>query len=153
MLNLDVNVKVADKDLSVKELLEVDQADLPNEFAAQAARYAYFATMTSSAELAWLDCVRQRKESEASAYMFYKNDKESIPDGSRSVSDGTAAKLVDIDEEVSVAREEEDVALHKFHTLRDLSRAFEQRASMLQSMGAQLRHEYDMTDMESGRRG
>lgn len=147
MLDLDVKVAVDGKVYRVGDVMDVDQADLPNEFAAQAALYAYFAVLAAEAEAAYDKAVDERKDMEAAAYMYYKNDTDSIPSGSRSVSDGTADKLVQTDEEVQEAYDYELASKRDWKILRAMADSLKMRADMLQSIGAHLRHEYDMTGM------
>jgi hypothetical protein len=149
MVDLDITVSIDGKNVSVRDLLRVDDTDLPNEFACQAARYAYIAVLAAKAEEAFLKAERARKRAEADAYLYFKNDPESIPQGSRTVSDGTAEKLVEDDDDCEKARKAEIVAKYKYHLLRDIARAFEQRANMLQSMGSHLRHEAEMQGMST----
>jgi hypothetical protein len=146
-MNLDITIHVDGKDLNTQELLTIDEANLNDEYATQAARYAYFAVLTAQAEKAWKQAERLRKRVEADAFIEYKSDEELIPKGSRTVSDSLANSYVDSDEEVLSARRDELEAEHQYKLMRAISTAFYQRADMLQSLGAQLRHESDMTGM------
>ena len=145
--DLDVTINVVDKEVSVKDLLSIDNTDLSTEFAAQAARYAYFAVLTDQAEDAYLKAKRLREEVEAEAFLEYKNDAKLIPNGSRTVSDPLTDKYVASDEGVVEEKQDEEEARLRFKLMKSITSAFHQRASMLQSMGAHLRHEEDMTDM------
>jgi len=146
-LKLDVKVEIDGKMLSIEELLRIDQTDISNEFAAQASRYAYFSVLEAEAEWGLADAVRLRKEAEATAFTLYKNNEDFIPPGSRSVSDGYASQLVDLDNNVKKARVEEADAQYEYRLMRALATSFHQRADMLQSLGVMLRSEMDMTGM------
>lgn len=143
----DVEMKLNGKEISVKELLEIDEADLSTEFAAQAARYAYFAVLEAQAERKLLDATEARKIEEATAFAYYKSDSESIPAGSKSVTDGYANQLVRLDEDCIEAKRLEIDLQHDYKIMRAISAAFHMRADMLRSLGAALRHEQDMTGM------
>ena len=140
-----VTVKDVPEEVSVNELLSIDGTDLPNEYACQAARFAYYAVLAAHAERVWLNAVRLRKAAEAEAFVYFKSSTEDIPKGSRTVSDSLANSLVADDIDVRKWRRKEVDAQYQWHMMRDLTRAFEQRANMLQSLGANLRHEQDMT--------
>lgn len=146
-LNLDTLIEINGKKTSARELLYVDQTDLVNEFAAQAARYVYFAVLADHAGMVWRTMQDVRKQAEAEAFVDYKNDLQYIPPGSRVVSDGLANTLVQSDDACIEARKDEVTAQHTYHLMLSLARAFEQRANMLQSMGTHLRHEADMDGM------
>ena len=140
-----VTVKDVPEEVSVKALLSIDDTDLPNEYACQAARFAYYAVLAAHAERAWLNAVRLRKAAEAEAFVFFKNSVDDIPKGGRTVSDSLANNLVACDAEVREYRNREVETQYQWHMMRDLAKSFEQRANMLQSLGANLRHEQDMT--------
>lgn len=148
MLTLeDIDVTLSGKKVSVKELLEIDEADLSTEFAAQAARYAYFAVLEAKSERRLSEAVEARKIEEAEAFAFYKSDPESIPQGSKTVTDGYANQLVKLDDICIAAKQLEIDLQYDYKILRAVSAAFHMRADMLRSLGAALRHEQDMTGM------
>lgn len=145
---LDVTVEAGSaKPFNVRELLDIDQTDLSNEFAQQSALYAYFGVLAVEAERIWQVAVDARKQEEADGFVAYKNDPECIPTGGRTVSDSLADKLVHTDEDYLLCREHELYAQHRYKTLKVIVDALYMRASMLQSIGATLRHEQDMTGL------
>lgn len=147
--DLDTSIEVSDKAISVRELLDIDEADLNSEFACQAARYAYFAVLEAKAERQWKGAVRRRREEEALAFKSFKSDKEMIPPGGRTVSDDYASSLVLIDEVCSELKEKELEAQYRHSLMKSISFAFSMRANMLQSLGANLRAEQGMTGMST----
>lgn len=144
---MDVTITLEDREVNVKDLLFIDLTDLNHEYASQSALYAYVGVLVAMAEKVWNAAVRDRKKVEAAAFGYYKNDLESIPKGGRSVSDTLANHLVSMDDEAIAARKLEIDMQYKYNVLRSIVTAFYMRASMLQSLGANLRHEEDMTDM------
>jgi len=146
-LDLNIRVEIGGKDVSVSELLSIDETDLSSEYAAQAARFAYVAVLKAQAKRQWGEAERARKENEAYAFVAYKSDTEQIPKGSKTVTDGFAKQLVESDPEVNDLRKKEIEAEYGYRVLEALSDALAQRAQMLISLGADLRQEMDQTSM------
>lgn len=147
MDRLDTTVEIDGKVLSVSDLLEVDEANLSDEFATQASRFAYFAVLAAQAEHKWLMAKKNTKEIQADAFLAAKEDHENIPVGGKTVSDALAESLALLDEEHAKAQEEELKALRAYKVVRAITDAFEQRMHMLQSLGASIRDEQQMTGM------
>lgn len=143
-LDFDVTVHVDGKDVSVRDLLDIDETNLSNEYASQSARYAYFAVLEQQAHVLWQNAKESREREEAMAFVEFKNGETFIPKGGRSVSDALAKELVIDDVSCCNARDAEMRAEHDYLVLKAVTRAFYMRASMLQSFGANLRHEHDM---------
>lgn len=148
-LDLDVSVELGDRIIHSKELLDINEADLSTEYAAQASRFAYVAVLAAEAKALWAEAERRRKDEEALAFAEYKNNPANIPDGSRSVTDGFAGQLVQADETCNELRKEENEAERKYRVLSALSDALEMRASMLITLGADLRAERDQTGLKT----
>ncbi len=138
--------------VSTKDLVSIDQTDLNNEFASQAARYAYFAVQCAMARCARDMAEKVYKEDAAAAFVEYKNDPEMIPEGSRTVTDGLANMLVATDENCARLKNAHIEAEQEFRVLEALVRALDMRANMLISLGAQLRSEADMDGMHISKR-
>jgi hypothetical protein len=147
-LDLNVKVEVGGKDVSVGELLSIDETDLSTEYAAQAARYAYVAVLKAEAKRIWGEVERARKEEEAKAFVEYKARLELVPKGSKYITDGYAAQLVQSDEEVNAFKEREIQAEYNYRLMEALADGLAQRAQMLISLGADLRSEMQQTDMQ-----
>lgn len=143
-LDFDVTVVVDGKDISVRELLDIDETDLSNEYATQSARYAYFAVLEAQAYALWQGAKEACNREEGAAFVEYKNDESAIPKGGRSVSDALAKELVAGDESCCSYRLAMMDAEHSYLILRAVTRSFYMRANMLQSFGANVRHEHDM---------
>lgn len=144
MDSVPATVTIGKSQMPVHELLDIDQTSLSNEYAAQAARYAYVAVLCVQAREAYNEAKSEREAVEAEAFTDYKNDPESIPTGGRSVSDALADKLTKQDSEYVQACIYERDAHLRYRLLEVVMKAFEMRADMLQSMGAHLRHEAEM---------
>ena len=138
---------LADMLISTKGLTDIDQADLSNEFATQAARYAYFAVICAEARANRDTAEAFMKRDHAEAFVFYKGSDEHIPDGSRTVTDGLANMLVAQDVDCIRTKNAHIEAERQFRIMDALVKTLEQRANMLISLGAQLRSEADMTGM------
>ena len=147
-LDLNVTVELDGRVIESQELLDINEADLSTEYAAQAARFAYVAVLAAEAKAAWAEAERRRKEDEALAFQSYKNDPEAIPDGSKSVTDGYAGQLVQSDENCNKLKVAENEAEKNYRILSALTDALQMRASMLISMGADLRTEREQTGMK-----
>jgi hypothetical protein len=146
-MELDVTVTIEGKEIEVSDLLAIDETDLSAEYAAQAARYAYVAVLAAKAKEQWAETERARKEDEAKAFEEYKNASDRIPEGSKYITDGYASQLVQADEVVNQHKKDENAAEYNYRLLLALSDALSMRASMLISLGADQRQEYNQTDM------
>lgn len=146
-INLDVEIDLDGRLVSIKDLLEIDQTAMADEFANQAARYAYFAVLEAEASYQLSEAERRLKVAEADAFISYKHSEEYIPPGSRTVTDELARQLVDLDGKVRAIKETMSNADYEYRLMRALATAFHQRADMLQSLGVMLRAEMDMTGM------
>jgi len=145
--NVTVSVGANKKQVDVRELLDIDVADLSTEFARQSSLFAYFAVLTAKAERIWLDAKDATKRSEAEAFAYYKEDKEIIISTGKPCTDGFASQLVIVDDACVEAHSIENAAKEQHMIMKALSEAFEQRSRMLQSMGADARAEMGMTGM------
>jgi len=144
-IDFDVELTINDKPVNVREMLDVNQDDLSNEFAAQASRYAYVAVMAAQAEWAMNEAKDAVKQEEATAFM---EAKKLVGDNGKTITDGQAEQMVKIDEVCVELHQKQNEAEYKFKVLQALAKSFEQRADMLQSLGAKARAEYDMTAMK-----
>jgi hypothetical protein len=144
---LDIKIDVLGKEVDVKELMEIDDTNLSNEFAAQSTRFAYFAVLAAKARLEWMESIRERKQEEAAAFQAFKASDDLIPPGSRGVTDGYASQLVEVDENCVTLRISENKAEYRYRLMEALSSAFQMRGSMLQSIRANLQAEMEMIGM------
>lgn len=128
------------------ELLRINQVALSDEFAGQAARYGYFAAMAAGAEATYRAAKRRTEIVYAEADEELRREFAESESG-RKVTEAVVKAAIMLDEDYCSAVEQELEALYNYKLLQALVNAFEQRASMLQSLGAHIRHEYDMTDM------
>jgi len=129
---------------STEELLQIDQTDLSEEFATQAARYGYFAVLVAAVEADY----KQAKH--ATELMYADTDnlvRQEMKEAGLKTTEAAIKSAILLDEDYCQVLDRELAALRDYKLLSALVRALEQRASMLQSLGAHVRHEYDMTDM------
>ena len=146
-LDLNITVEIGGKEVEVGQLLDINEADLSSEYAAQSARYAYVAVLAARAKEQWAEAERARKEEEAKAFEAYKHNADLIPEGSKYITDGFASNLVQSDEEVNAKKRVENTAEYNYRLLSALADALQMRSSMLISLGADQRQEYGQTDM------
>lgn len=147
-LDTNITVELDGKDVDTQDLLAINEADLSTEYATQAARFAWIAVIKADAKREWAEAERVRKEDEAKAFVDYKNSDDLVPPGSKSVSDGYAAQLVQSDPDCNDARKRENEAEYNYRLLEALTDALSMRANMLVSLGADLRTERDQTGMK-----
>jgi len=146
-LDMNIRVELDGKEVNTQALLSINEADLSTEYATQAARFAWIAVLKAEAKRQWSEAERARKEEEAIAFKDYKNSTADIPPGSKSVSDGYAAQLVQLDPDCNELRQAENEAEYRYRILEALTKALELRGSMLISMGADLRMEREQTGL------
>ena len=128
----------------IGKLFAINQDDLDNEFASQASYYGFFAIMAAEADrhlamtslLYDQECAQSDEENRAQLDLDGKKYTEAV-----------IKSLVVRDEEVIKLQEKKEQAEYDLNVLKAIVRAFEQRALMLQSLGANLRHEYEMQGM------
>lgn len=146
--SLDTTIEVNGKKISINDLLKIDEGDLPTELASQAARFAYFAVIASAARKEWLDTTRLRKEQEAEAFAYVREDKDAEIFGTYGkITDGLANQLVDLDENVSEARKTENEAEYRCRMLQAVADAFSMRATMITQLSADARREMGIMGM------
>lgn len=145
-LSTTISIAVDGKErvYSTEELLQIDQTELSEEFASQAARYGYFAALAAAAEADY-------KHAKHTTELVYAETDDLVRQEFREAGVKTTEAAIKsailLDEDYCQAMDRELAALRNYRLLSALVRALEQRASMLQSLGAHVRHEYDMTDM------
>lgn len=148
MSELDTKVTVEGRAISIKEILEINQQDLNNEFATQAARYAYFGVLAANAQHAWFIAKNKSKELYSALFAEAKADQNNIPAGGRTVSDSTADSLVLLDPEYIEIQQAELDAQLSAQILKVLADSFDQRSRMLHELGNMAANEQRMTGMQ-----
>ncbi len=128
------------------DLFSIDETNLAEEMARQAGLYAYFAVQMAHAETTLVRAVVSKDEEYAKADEFARGDlAEALPNTRITEAMVKSWILQDGDYQTCVVKEID--AKRNYKLLRAICQALEMRATMLQSMGAHLRHEMDMTGM------
>ncbi|MFA5037631.1 MAG: hypothetical protein WC479_10710 [Candidatus Izemoplasmatales bacterium] len=132
------------KKFDIGNLFNIDQESISNEFATQASMYAFFAILAADADrIAAMKSLLYDQEA-ASADEQYRA--QLTLDGTK-FTEAVIRSMIVRDESCCKALSEKEDADYDLNILKAIVRAFEQRAMMLQSLGSQLRHEYDMQGM------
>lgn len=139
-------VEVDGRVYNVDDLLDIDQNALSDEFASQASRYGYFAVLAAIAEV-------KMREAKHTVEMTYAEvdlavRQELLKRDGKTTEASVRAEVL-LDEQYIADVEAELKAQRDYNVLRALVNALEQRANMLVSLGAHMRHEYEMTDMNT----
>ena len=144
-LNLNLgSIKVGGKTLSLESLFEVDEVDIDTEYREQSALYAYFIVQEAYAERDHSEVVAEKDLVHAELDEHYRrllkaNDSKTTENAIESsiIQDAAYGKIL-----MDVIR-----AKQHWSILKGITKALEQRASMLVSMGAHRRAEFNMTNM------
>jgi len=114
----------------------------------QAGLYAYFAVQMAYAEYSHAKAIAAKEQEYAAADEAYRDElaKEFAVAGKK-LTEAVVKAAVIQDEDYQNVLSEEDVAKLNYRLLRTICNALEMRATMLQSVGAHLRHELDMDGM------
>lgn len=145
-VNISIIVDGKEHVYNTNELLRIDQTSLSDEFAGQAARYGYFAAIAAGAETMYRAAKRRAEVVYAEADEEIRRE---FAESGKKVTEAVVKAAIMLDEDYCEAVEQELDLLYNYKLLQALVNAFEQRANMLQSLGAHVRHEYDMTDMHT----
>jgi len=113
--------------------------------ARQAGLYAYFAVQMAHAEYTHARAGISKDEAYADADEYWRE--ELTVDKTRKVTEAMVKAAVIQDESYQALAAVEINAKRDYRLLRVICNALEMRATMLQSVGAHLRHELDMTGM------
>ena len=141
------SVTIDGRKYSYRELLGIDDADLSYEFATQASRFAFVAAQAGIAESRY----EQAKSNRDVVYAEIDRDIRKEFHGEK-ITEPKIKHLILSDEEFMDVVEAEHKGLKEWRVLKALSDGLKQRGEMLRSLGAQLRTEYDVTDMSVKRR-
>jgi hypothetical protein len=142
---ITVSVDSKIRTFDVQELLDIDDTNLSKEFANQASLYGYFATMAVKAEHRASILAMKREQEYALADQEYR---EELEEQGKKSTEPMIKNLVMSDENYAKVLEQEYVAKYDYDIIKAVTKAMEQRAQMLISLGNFMRHEYEMTDMK-----
>lgn len=132
------------RSFNIANVLMIDDQNISADFASQASVYGYFAALLAMAEDAAAGAVVAREQQEASSSLYWRTDAQN--NGSK-ITEGNIQAMVTADEDVQKAVDRELKTKLDAKLLKSIVGALEQRANMLVSMGAMMRHEMDMTSM------
>jgi hypothetical protein len=132
------------KKFDIGKLFNINQELISDDFSTQASMYAFFAVLAANADRIATMKTLLYDQVAAAADETYRAQFE--VDG-RKYTEAVIKSMVVRDEEVVKAFTVKEDANYDLAILKAIVRAFEQRAMMLQSLGSQLRHEYDMQGM------
>jgi hypothetical protein len=132
------------KTVNIADIFRIDDAELTKEFANQASLYAYFATLATKAEFDSSLIELGQDQEYAQADGAYREEFEK--DG-RKYTEAVIKSMILTDENYIKLSESALGAKYDYKLLKAICTALEQRANMLISMGAYMRHEMDQTAM------
>jgi len=131
------------------DIFSIDETNLSVEMAKQAGLYAYFATQMAYAEYTLARASISKDEEYAEADTHYRNVLQEVGE---KYTEAVIRSAVFQDEDYQTVIGAEATAKKDYRLLRVICQALEMRATMLQSLGAHLRHELDMTGMNIRKR-
>lgn len=137
------------RELDLNKLFLIDDTDLIREFSQQASLFAYFSTLAADAE-----------RDVSFATMIVDQEAASVDHDYRAFNSENDVKITEsmvrhaISDDARYQKLSKIMINKKYHhkVLKAVADALEQRANMLVSLGAYLRHEMDMTGMNIRRR-
>jgi hypothetical protein len=132
------------KDFDILELFAIDENDLSKEMAQQASTYGFFTVLATMAEDIASKATFQKDIDEAGADLNYRD--EYAKNGTK-FTEATIRATIMSDEKHIKKCEVELLTRYDFKLLKSIVAALDQRASMLVSLGAWKRHEYDQEGM------
>lgn len=132
------------KEINLGSIFNVDEGALSSEFATQASLYAYFSALAVQADDIAAKLAFDREQEFALASLSYREEAEKE---GKKITEGSVQALINADEGYTRKVEAERIAKNDVKLLKALVSALEQRANMIISLGAMLRHEADMTGM------
>lgn len=141
---ITIAVNGVEKAFDISKLFAVDENDLVKEFSRQAAVYAYFGVAAAEAEhnAARCDFNVDQEYAQADAAARDELDKDG-----RKYTEAVVKGMVLTDAQYVEIVERALLAKYDHKVLKAITAAMEQRANMLISMGAFIRHEIDQTGM------
>ena len=142
VLKLYIAEKVINVDI---RMFEINETNLSQELARQAAQYAWLATLAVEAESDMVRKAAMREREYANIDLDFRDEMRA---SGEKCTEGMIRAVVTTDEDYMAAVEAENAAKYQYQLLKMLVRAMEQRANMLISLGAYLRHEESMTGMK-----
>jgi hypothetical protein len=134
------------KDFDILELFAIDENDLSKEMAQQASIYGFFTVIATMAEDVASKASFNKEVDEAGADLNYRDEYAKT---GQKFTEATIRATIMSDEKHIKKCEVELLTRYDFKLLKSIVAALDQRASMLVSLGAWKRHEYDQTAMHT----
>ena len=134
------------KRFDIAKLFSISQENVTDDMATQASQYAFFAVLAVEADRVFAMRSLLCDQAAATADETYR--KEFELNGNK-YTEAVIKSLVIRDKDYLVALDDKMKAEYDLDILKAIVKAFEQRASMLQSLGSQLRYEYGMQGMNT----
>lgn len=129
---------------NLMDLFAIDDTNLSHEMAQQASVYGYFTVLATIAEDVASKASFEVSVDEAGADLNYRDSA-----GEKKLTEGAIRAMVTSDEKHIQKCEVELLTKYDHKLLKAIVSALDQRASMLVSLGAWMRHEYDQTSMNT----
>lgn len=131
-------------EIDIADILSINDADISKEFVQQPALYGFFSVLLARAErdAALADLQKDQEYAMADASVREELEMSGIKS-----TEAMVKNMVMTDAEYAAAVAKKVEADYEQKVLKALSSALQQRAEMLISLGAHLRHEIDQTGM------
>jgi len=141
---ITINTFRGKKTFDIGRLFVIDENNLTEEFTTQAASYAFFSTLIAEAErnVAKRDLAKDQEYATADEY--YRN--EMTAKGEK-YTEAVIRSLVLRDEDYLKSSDQLEDAKYELNLIKAIVRSYEQKSTMLQSLGNHLRSEYVMMGM------
>ena len=149
---LILNVGGAKKSFDLSSLFLIDEQNITKEFMQQAASYAYFATLGAAAEKKVAKLDMQKDQEYAAADEEYRKELDEKVDAAGKpvkYTEAVVKSMILQDEDYSKMLDGLESAKYQLNLIKAITRAFEQKAQMLQSLGSHLRFEWSMQGMHT----
>lgn len=142
-LNMKVTVSIGDKkyDGTIREVLQISEANLSDEFQNQPSTYAYFAAL---AEFAVADVEQKKLQFSVMEANLDSSKRLELKD--QKVTEAVIRSAIIKDSKYQVLSEELIEAQRQLGILKSLVRALEQRKDMLIQLGSMKRQEMMLSD-------
>jgi len=128
----------------IGDIFNIDESNISKEFTQQASLYAFFAALAATAEKKAADADFLKDQEYAQADQASREDLE---EQSIKYTEAVIKSMVVTDAGYTKRVRNHIIAEYDYRLLKALASALEQRANMLISLGAYLRHELDQTAM------
>jgi hypothetical protein len=134
------------KEFDILELFKIDDTNLSKEMSQQAAIYGYFSVLAAMADDVSSKASFEASTDEAVADLNYR---DKYAKTGQKFTEATIRATIMSDEKHIKKLEVELVTKYDLKLLKAIVATLDQRANMLVSLGAWLRHELDMTSMHT----